>query len=121
MSAVKPVAWQIHLADGCRKQSAQFYCGVGKHGRSRQSLMPIKDPVKRRENHRRYMRERYNSDPLHRSKQLARVASRKHGKIEKQSCSKCAAPEAEKHHEDYTRPHDIVWLCRSCHLDLHYE
>ncbi|MET4187657.1 hypothetical protein ABIB86_000394 [Bradyrhizobium sp. JR1.7] len=24
------------------------------------------------------------------------------------------------HHPDYSQPRLVVWLCRSCHLDLHY-
>lgn len=81
--------------------------------------MPIKDLVKRRENHRRYMKQRYNTDPIHRAKHLARVASRLHGGYTKQPCDVCGSQQAEKHHEDYDRPLDVVWLCRSHHLDLH--
>jgi hypothetical protein len=35
-------------------------------------------------------------------------------------CSKCKAecyPEA--HHEDYSKPLDVTWLCNSCHIEVH--
>jgi hypothetical protein len=34
-------------------------------------------------------------------------------------CERCGAPDAEKHHDDYSRPLAVRWLCRSCHLALH--
>lgn len=67
---------------------------------------------------REYMRKRYNTDPEHRRKHLARVATKR---MVKKPCSKCMSSEAEKHHEDYTKPLEVVWLCRSCHLELHSE
>lgn len=44
---------------------------------------------------------------------------KRRGKIEAESCSVCGAEDAEMHHEDYGRPLDIEWLCRSCHLSRH--
>jgi hypothetical protein len=25
------------------------------------------------------------------------------------------------HHPDYDKPLEVVWVCRSCHLDIHAE
>lgn len=41
------------------------------------------------------------------------------GKILKQPCSICNAAKAEAHHNDYTKPLEVIWYCRSCHLLLH--
>lgn len=43
----------------------------------------------------------------------------KRGLIQRQPCSKCGADNAEKHHDNYDKPLEIKWLCRSCHLQHH--
>jgi hypothetical protein len=49
----------------------------------------------------------------------ANTAQRR-GQLAKQPCEVCAHPDAEKHHPDYSRPLLVRWLCRRCHLTLHY-
>jgi hypothetical protein len=35
-------------------------------------------------------------------------------------CSKCpSTAEIEAHHEDYSKPLEIIWLCPACHHDEH--
>jgi len=34
-------------------------------------------------------------------------------------CEHCGKSKSIAHHEDYSRPLDVVWLCRSCHRYLH--
>lgn len=43
----------------------------------------------------------------------------KYGIIKKQPCSECGCEDAEMHHEDYSKPLDVKWLCRPCHLQHH--
>lgn len=40
-------------------------------------------------------------------------------KIEKEPCVFCGRTDVHAHHEDYSRPLDIVWLCPKCHHRLH--
>lgn len=40
------------------------------------------------------------------------------GKISKQRCH-CGSYDVEAHHEDYTKPLEVVWLCRLHHLRYH--
>jgi ribosomal protein S27AE len=37
------------------------------------------------------------------------------------ACSKCGASDVliDGHHEDYSKPLDVEWLCTSCHRLLH--
>lgn len=49
---------------------------------------------------------------------MANVYQRR-GNIIRQPCSKCGNPDAEKHHHDYSKPLDIEWLCRACHMLEH--
>ena len=35
-------------------------------------------------------------------------------------CSKCGKQcKTEGHHPDYSKPHDVIWLCFHCHRALH--
>lgn len=46
------------------------------------------------------------------------------GRVNKPDCcSRChAQPERiDGHHADYTKPLDVIWLCRQCHVDIHRE
>lgn len=53
-----------------------------------------------------------------RARETARDAI-KRGKMTRRPCVECGAPETEAHHEDYSRPLDVTFLCRACHLALH--
>jgi len=49
-----------------------------------------------------------------RARQKLRRAVRA-GKIERGPCADCGDMFAEAHHPDYSKPLDVVWLCRICH------
>ena len=41
------------------------------------------------------------------------------GKVVKQPCQKCGSPRSEAHHPDYSKPLEVVWLCRIHHVEEH--
>lgn len=43
------------------------------------------------------------------------------GKIKRQNCFVCDSPKAHAHHEDYSRPLDLIWYCRRHHAARHRE
>ena len=43
------------------------------------------------------------------------------GKIQRQSCERCGNDKTHGHHEDYTQPLDVMWLCSKCHGLRHRE
>jgi hypothetical protein len=43
------------------------------------------------------------------------------GNLTPQPCRSCGAARGVAHHEDYTRPLDVVWLCQPCHKARHKE
>ena len=43
----------------------------------------------------------------------------KRGKLIPQPCELCSNNKTEAHHSDYTKPLEVKWLCRTCHLNLH--
>jgi hypothetical protein len=74
--------------------------------------------------HAAFMREWRKTHPLNpeqRKKDNARSYAGvylRRGKIERKPCQKCGE-KAEMHHEDYSKPLEVTWLCRECHLNLH--
>jgi hypothetical protein len=61
-------------------------------------------------------------DPLQKLKANARSYLNvyiRRGKIIKQPCISCGDLNTEGHHHDYTKPLDVVWYCRKCHLNHH--
>lgn len=45
----------------------------------------------------------------------------KRGLICPQPCYSCGTQETEAHHEDYSKPFEITWLCKPCHGRRHRE
>lgn len=43
------------------------------------------------------------------------------GRIVRQSCDVCGKPDAHGHHEDYSKPLDVRWLCPAHHTERHHE
>lgn len=41
------------------------------------------------------------------------------GRIKRKPCEKCGRAKATAHHEDYSKPLDVTWLCARCHRQLH--
>src|SRR5262245_50593113 len=61
-------------------------------------------------------------NPEERQKKLARRRLQQaiqKGKILKRPCIECGKFETEAHHPDYSKPFDVIWLCRSCHRRIH--
>lgn len=59
---------------------------------------------------------------LHRDRQSARASllrAVRSGRIERpKSCPRCGKEcTVEGHHTDYSKPLDVMWLCRQCHAD----
>lgn len=43
------------------------------------------------------------------------------GRLQKQPCEVCGAARAEAHHDDYSKPLDVRWLCRTHHSAAHRD
>ena len=55
-----------------------------------------------------------------RARRLVSKAIR-NGTLQRQPCAMCGATKVEAHHTDYSKPLDVVWVCRSCHFKIHYD
>ena len=67
------------------------------------------------------LQHRHFSDPVKRKATRATSNAIRDGRLLRPNhCSQCAcACKPEAHHEDYSKPLDVVWLCRSCHCKVH--
>ena len=45
----------------------------------------------------------------------------KRGLLERRPCEVCGDEPADGHHDDYSRPLDVRWLCRKHHKALHRQ
>ncbi len=76
--------------------------------------------------HARYMRE---NRPKHselteeqRIKANARAYANVYlnrGKIKKKNCIDCGSEKSQMHHDDYSKPLEVIWLCRECRQKRH--
>ena len=41
--------------------------------------------------------------------------------VSEMTCERCDKPAEHKHHEDYTRPLQVMYLCAKCHAARHIE
>lgn len=61
-------------------------------------------------------------DPVYKLKTIARKTLNKYvslGKINKMPCEVCGKEKVDAHHDDYMKPLDVRWLCRTHHLEYH--
>lgn len=59
----------------------------------------------------RYQAQQQAHKAVHRALRL--------GQISRRPCADCGAPETEGHHDDYAKPLEVVWLCRTHHRRRH--
>jgi hypothetical protein len=43
------------------------------------------------------------------------------GELTPQCCIFCGEVETEAHHDDYSNPLDVVWVCKKHHTDIHHN
>lgn len=65
-----------------------------------------------------------SSNPSDRTRAAGLINMRvRRGSLERpKNCQQCSRPcRPDAHHEDYTKPDQVTWLCRSCHVKRHIE
>lgn len=76
---------------------------------------------KNREQYRKSVKEHAKKNPLKvRARKIVSYHVQKGNMTRPSKCSRCLKEcKTEAHHEDYTKPLDIVWLCKLCHAEEH--
>lgn len=101
----------------CRQYKRTRYPSI----RAKERLLRREYYCRTRDRHIAYCR-RYRSD--NREANRARSLFRHHiaaGKIVRESCEVCGEPNAEGHHDDYSQPLNVRWLCRLHHSRFHAD
>ena len=71
-----------------------------------------------------YRNNRRDSSPAERQKYLAwkKVENAlKAGKLNRKQCERCGDPKSQAHHDDYSKPLEVTWLCAKDHKARHRE
>lgn len=79
------------------------------------------DPIQQKRNE-----DVYRSQRRYPEKRAARLILNSYIKIGKvgksNSCEMCLKKSrVEGHHEDYSKPLEVKWLCKRCHTDIHWK
>lgn len=72
----------------------------------------------RREHPKRYVYQPYDEAASARRKLFHAVHT---GKVEKEPCEVCGVGDTRGHHEDYSKPLEVRWLCPLHHVEVHHQ
>jgi hypothetical protein len=65
---------------------------------------------------------KWNRSNLHKLQAHRAVAAAiRRGDLKRGKCEQCGSLRCDAHHDDYTRPLVVRWLCRRCHQRLHAQ
>lgn len=59
------------------------------------------------------------ANPEKRAAHQAVQTALRNGSLVRQPCKDCGTAKAHAHHDDYSKPLDIEWLCHRCHMKAH--
>ena len=89
------------------------------HNRAQKRHM--KNPRSRHLHNMAVARHQRKHPERHRANQAVYMAVKKGKIIRPEVCPLCEGVPVEAHHEDYSKPLDIDWLCKKCHTERHRE
>ena len=65
-------------------------------------------------------KKRWHNNPLKSAAYNAVRLAKYKGELIPQPCIQCGKPKAEAHHEDYSKPLEIIWMCSIHHRRHHH-
>ncbi len=66
-----------------------------------------------------YQRRRRDRSPDKYAAHSAVSNAVRDGRLVRKPCEVCGSEKSQAHHDDYSRPLDVRWLCRTHHLEHH--
>jgi len=67
----------------------------------------------------RARRKYVETNPIKRKAHIAVGNALRDGKLKPDNCEICGNPKAQAHHDDYSKPLDVRWLCTTHHAEWH--
>lgn len=61
----------------------------------------------------------YVQDPAKKAARWAVKNAIRRGRMQPQPCARCGSPDSQAHHDDYSKPLDVLWFCPLHHSELH--
>ena len=107
-----------------RKDGLQHYCRECKTilkkkylktEACKESNRRYKQSCKGKESVKRYDEKARRTHPEKYEAHYKAANAEKKGLLIRQPCEICGEVDVQKHHEDYSKPLDIEWLCKKCH------
>jgi hypothetical protein len=107
----------LYCSQAAKRNAVKYLAKPETKARIRAWAVSVTNRSRRREYNQRTWRSR--KDKLASRKKALRAL--RSGRIDKQPCEICGSIEAEMHHEDYSKPLEVKWLCRRHHRQRDYE
>lgn len=110
------LAKRTYICRSCdAAEQRAYWARRGAEGRARPSRK-AKAAVQARADAKQY------ADPIGRMKKRAQAAARyaiKSGRLQRLPCEVCGVTPTEAHHDDYSQPLNVRWLCPTHHREHH--
>lgn len=99
-----------------------FILSERERNRQRYHRLGYKEKYECRGEQKKQIDQRYfENNPEKRKAHIIIGNALRDGKITKELCEKCGDPETQAHHDDYSKPLEVNWLCVKHHNDRHVE
>lgn len=117
----------LNICKECKKDDSSRYSKTeaGKNTERRRNQRPQrKEQLAERakiwrKNNPEKVKEQQYWYPEKRKARIAVANALRDGRLEKGRCKVCRSIETEAHHGDYSKPLDVVWLCKKHHMVVH--
>lgn len=89
------------------------------HKGRKYSEYPEKYKIRKRRYALKYLKNKKNKVKIEARKLYLKAI--KDGIIKRKPCIICATVKSEGHHYDYTKPLNVIWVCKRHHADIHFN
>ena len=112
------VSGRLNKCKECAKKDVQLNYKKNREYYARHDEHRNQDPTRKAYLNESSKRYKKRNPIIHKANYITGKAV-KIGRLIKECCETCGDIKTEAHHEDYSKPLDVNWLCRKHHLKLH--